>query len=283
MQDAGAATARAIVIRAPRPPSMPRCADAFSIARRPRRRRASSARPTRCRTIPPRYNLAPTEGVLAVRFNPDDGRRHLDVMRWGLIPVWAKDRSIGNKLINARAETRGRDPRLPRRLRQAPLPRSGRRLLRVEEDDVGQGALCHRAGGRSALRFRRLVGALARPRIRRRSCAAAPSSPAPPNETLAPIHDRMPVILDRADWAKWLGEDAAKRPDLLKLPEALPGRAHARLPRRPARQQRAQRRRGPARARMTDGSRPALAAAPLIAPAAEIPRDSGDIPARDRP
>src|ERR1700733_10438665 len=54
---------------------------------------------------PPRYNLAPTEAVLAVRFNPDDGRRYLDVLRWGLIPLSASDRTAGNKLFNARAET----------------------------------------------------------------------------------------------------------------------------------------------------------------------------------
>src|SRR5579885_3638421 len=60
--------------------------------------------------FPPRYNLAPTEGVLAVRFNPDDGRRHLDVLRWGLVPIFAKDRSIGNKLINARSESIAETP-----------------------------------------------------------------------------------------------------------------------------------------------------------------------------
>src|ERR1700733_9605350 len=54
---------------------------------------------------PARYNLAPTEGVLVARFNPDDARRHLDVMRWGLIPLWATERTIGNKQFNARAET----------------------------------------------------------------------------------------------------------------------------------------------------------------------------------
>src|ERR1700722_3239091 len=60
--------------------------------------------------FPPRFNLAPTESVLAVRFNPDDGRRHLELMRWGLIPVDAKDRSVGNKLFNARSETIAETP-----------------------------------------------------------------------------------------------------------------------------------------------------------------------------
>jgi putative SOS response-associated peptidase YedK len=53
---------------------------------------------------PPRYNLAPTQGLLAVRFNPETRERTLDVLRWGLIPFWAKDAKVGYSFINARAE-----------------------------------------------------------------------------------------------------------------------------------------------------------------------------------
>jgi len=55
----------------------------------------------------PRYNIAPTQTVVTVT---DDGARHLEQMRWGLIPAWAKDPSIGSKLINARAETLAEKP-----------------------------------------------------------------------------------------------------------------------------------------------------------------------------
>src|ERR1017187_1557133 len=55
----------------------------------------------------PRYNIAPTQAVIVVG---DDGKRYLRQMRWGLIPSWAKDASIGNKLINARAETLAEKP-----------------------------------------------------------------------------------------------------------------------------------------------------------------------------
>jgi putative SOS response-associated peptidase YedK len=51
----------------------------------------------------PRYNIAPTQDVLIVT---DDGTRELVQMRWGLIPSWADDPNVGNKMINARAETR---------------------------------------------------------------------------------------------------------------------------------------------------------------------------------
>ena len=50
----------------------------------------------------PRYNIAPTQNVIVVN---DDGQRHLQQMRWGLIPFWAKDPAIGSRMINARAET----------------------------------------------------------------------------------------------------------------------------------------------------------------------------------
>ncbi len=50
----------------------------------------------------PRYNIAPTQEVFVLL---DDRGRHIEVLRWGLIPLWAKDPKIGQKLINARAET----------------------------------------------------------------------------------------------------------------------------------------------------------------------------------
>lgn len=53
----------------------------------------------------PRFNLAPTAAMLCVRFNPADRLRHLGLLHWGLIPLSAQERAIGNKLINARSET----------------------------------------------------------------------------------------------------------------------------------------------------------------------------------
>ncbi len=53
----------------------------------------------------PRYNIAPTQGVAAVRVNRDTGNRELAILTWGLVPSWAKDPSIGSRMINARAES----------------------------------------------------------------------------------------------------------------------------------------------------------------------------------
>ena len=62
--------------------------------------------------IPPRYNIAPTQQVAAIRSSSDssDNGRELVMLRWGLIPFWAKDPSIGNRMINARVETVAEKP-----------------------------------------------------------------------------------------------------------------------------------------------------------------------------
>ena len=60
--------------------------------------------------LQPRYNLAPTQLAPVVRMTADGGQRQLAMHRWGLIPSWAKDSSIGNRMINARAETAADKP-----------------------------------------------------------------------------------------------------------------------------------------------------------------------------
>ena len=59
------------------------------------------------RDLPISWNIAPTQDVLGIRFNPESQRRTLvlDALKWGLIPNWAKDPKIANKTINARAES----------------------------------------------------------------------------------------------------------------------------------------------------------------------------------
>jgi putative SOS response-associated peptidase YedK len=59
--------------------------------------------------VKPRYNIAPTQDLAAIR-NSIDGERELVMLRWGLVPFWAKDPSIGNRMINARAETVAEKP-----------------------------------------------------------------------------------------------------------------------------------------------------------------------------
>ena len=59
-------------------------------------------------SLTPSYNIAPTQEVAAVV--EEDGKRKLEMLHWGLIPSWAKDPAVGNKMINARAETVSEKP-----------------------------------------------------------------------------------------------------------------------------------------------------------------------------
>jgi len=75
----------------------------------------------------PRYNIAPTQMAPVVRMK--NGQRELAMLRWGLIPAWAKDRSIGNKMINARAEGVAEKPAFWLGSQGSALPLAQRRLL----------------------------------------------------------------------------------------------------------------------------------------------------------
>ena len=82
-------------------------------------------------TLGENFNVAPTNDIYAVVAGPD-GTPRLEVFHWGLIPVWAKDRKIGAKMINARAETLAEQAGVQGRVQEAPLPHPDGRLLRVE-------------------------------------------------------------------------------------------------------------------------------------------------------
>ena len=69
--------------------------------------------PASLQTVPPRYNIAPTQDVVTVMNN---GSLHLDLLRWGLIPSWSKEENIGSRMINARAETLAEKPSFKRLL-----------------------------------------------------------------------------------------------------------------------------------------------------------------------
>lgn len=172
--------------------------------------------------FPPRYNLAPSEGVLAVRFNADDGRRHLDVMRWGLIPIWAKDRSIGNRLINARGEEVAETQafREAFQKRRCIIPADGFYEWKRQASGKEPYAIVP-AEDEPVFAFAGLWDRWRDPATQEvvRSCSIITCKA---NDLMAPIHDRMPVILDHSDWAKWLGDEAARRPELQRFLRPFP-------------------------------------------------------------
>lgn len=161
----------------------------------------------RAPNLQPRYNVCPTQDVPIVRALPDGGRQ-LATLRWGLVPFWAKDTRIGYSTINARAETVASKPafRDAFKHRRCIVPASG-----FYEWKVGP-------GGKQPLYITRRDGApLSFAGLWERwkdresgqdleSCSIIVTSA---NELLRPIHDRMPVILDSADFPLWLGEEEA--------------------------------------------------------------------------
>jgi putative SOS response-associated peptidase YedK len=171
--------------------------------------------------LPARYNVAPTQTVPVVRAS--DGRRQLATMHWGLIPPWAKDPSIGTRMINARAETVTEKPafRVAFRSRRCLIPASGFYEWQARGRAKQPHFIRRADGGLLALaglweRWQPAEGPAAQ------SCAILTTTP---NAVMAPIHDRMPVILDAGDFSRWLGETPASPDQLAALLRPCPDAA----------------------------------------------------------
>src|SRR5499427_5728801 len=103
-------------------------------------------------------DVRPTELNPIIRLNRARDANECALARWGLVPSWAKDLTFGTRCINARAESVATARRLPRRLRGAPLPGSGERVLRVGRAKGQARQVACRAERRTAVRARRRVG-----------------------------------------------------------------------------------------------------------------------------
>ena len=84
--------------------------------------------------FPPSWNVAPTDSLPVVRYDSKAGERSLDMLRWGLVPFWAKDLNVGFANINAKAEGIENRPAFSRSVPAPPLPCAGRQFLRMEKD-----------------------------------------------------------------------------------------------------------------------------------------------------
>ena len=98
--------------------------------------------------FPPSWNVAPTDSLPVVRHDAKARQRSLDMLRWGLIPYWARDIEVGFANINAKAEGIESKPAFGKAFGTPALPRAGRQLLRMEKNRDRQAALRDCAGGR---------------------------------------------------------------------------------------------------------------------------------------
>lgn len=184
---------------------------------------------------PPNFNTAPTTDVLVVV--DDGGARSLDAYHWGLVPSWAKDLSVGNRMINARAETLGSKPAFRRAFarRRCIVPVDGfYEWQKVEGSKRKQPFYIHRPDGEPyafAGLWEQWHGTLAT------TGAAVPSDAddgggdtgeevtvrsvtivtGPANGAMSRIHDRMPVILPADSWTEWLSPEERDTERLSRL------------------------------------------------------------------
>jgi putative SOS response-associated peptidase YedK len=165
--------------------------------------------------LPPRYNIAPTQDVAIVRSETEGGGRRLSLAHWGLIPSWAKDRGLGARMINARADTAAEKPafRAAFKSRRCLIPADGF----FEWKATGERKQPHYIRLQDAGPFA-FAGLWERwaPADREpiESCTILTTEP---NEVLRPIHDRMPVILPPAAWSLWLDPAVRERERLQPL------------------------------------------------------------------
>lgn len=150
--------------------------------------------------MPPRYNIAPTQDVAVV---PNNGQNQVEFFRWGLVPFWAKDPSIGNRMINARAETVAEKPafRAAYRRRRCLILADGFYEWRTEPGSRVKTPMYVRLASGKPFAF---AGLWERWRPDDTPLLTCTIITTRPNTLLAPIHNRMPVILPPEAHARWL-------------------------------------------------------------------------------
>lgn len=165
--------------------------------------------------IKPRYNIAPTQSVATVTVSPQQMQRQFQFMRWGLIPSWAKDLKIGSKMINARSETVAEKPAFRSAIKH-------RRCLIVADgfyEWLPQGKhkqpYYFQTTEGQPFAFAGLWESWESPEAENIvSCTIITTAA---NETVQPVHDRMPVILPEDAWEEWLDPAVNSAQEVLPL------------------------------------------------------------------
>jgi len=185
----------------------------------------------------PRYNIAPTQEIVAVRADPQDGRRSAAMLRWGLVPSWSKQPGSGPPMINARAESLAEKPTFRAAFRR-------RRCLILADGfyEWQQSAGGARGKKQPYYIHRRDHGPFAFAGVWETWRGEPSSSPSvegsgtggpltiencaivttAANKTLAELHDRMPVVLAPGDYQRWLDSTIQDPAQLQHLLESSP-------------------------------------------------------------
>ena len=160
-----------------------------------------------------RYNIAPSQPVASVVQDIESSRRRLKTFRWGLIPPWAKDPALGSRLINARSETVAEKSAFLEafKTRRCLIPADG--FFEWQKQAPRKQPYFIRLRDAEALALAGLWQSWRAPdRTTIESCTILTTAA---NDLMQPIHNRMPVIVDPADYQLWL-DTAAAKPQLLR-------------------------------------------------------------------
>jgi putative SOS response-associated peptidase YedK len=154
--------------------------------------------------VPASWNVAPSQEAMVVRRHPDTGARHLDLLKWGLVPHWTKDPAHSQRPINARGETVATSGMFRSAFAQRrcivpanafyewqvhPTGKQPYAIARIDGQPLAFAGLWegYRAPDGSVLRTFTIVTTHA-------------------SAEMTPLHSRMPLILEPPDWPAWLGE-----------------------------------------------------------------------------
>ena len=162
----------------------------------------------------PRFNIAPSQAVLVL---PNDGQHRADYFVWGLIPSWTKDPAIGSRLINARAESLGEKPsfRGAYKYHRCLIPADGFYEWKLDPQTKAKIPYFIRLASGKPFALGGLWDEWHSPDGSQvKSCTIITTEP---NELLAPLHDRMPLILPPEAYAVWLDPAPRKPEELQKL------------------------------------------------------------------
>lgn len=170
----------------------------------------------------PRYNAAPGQELLVVRLNPATHQRSLDAIRWGLVPHWARDPSIGSQLINARAESIAEKPsfRDAFHRRRCLVPTDG--FFEWRKDTRPKQPYLVRMRGGEIFAFAGLWENWRDEAHGGEWMRTFTIITTDANELVQPIHNRMPVIIGRENYAAWLGEESVDERRLLDILKPFP-------------------------------------------------------------
>ena len=175
----------------------------------------------------PRFNIAPTQPVLAI---PNDDKLTADFFIWGLIPMWAKDPEIGNRLINARGETLAEKPsfRGSYRHKRCLILADGFYEWKSFGGRKTKTPYYIHMQNRKPFAIAGLWDHWESPDGSSiKSCTIITTTP---NELMGSIHDRMPVILHPRDYAKWLNSAPQTPENLQPLIKPFPAEAMTAYP-----------------------------------------------------